>query len=98
VQVEGAVPDTANTAGDFAKIISLTSLHTGNSSASNGSFECSNKLFNDINRLIQWAIKSNLQSVATDCPHREKLSWLEQDYLMGGSINANYDVYQLYKN
>ena len=97
VQVEGAVPDTASTTGDFAKIISLTSLHTGNSSPSNGSFECSNKLFNNINRLIQWAIKSNLQSVVTDCPHREKLSWLEQDYLMGGSINANYDVYILYK-
>jgi hypothetical protein len=97
VQVEGAAPDTANTGGDFAKIISLTSLHTGNSSPSNGSFECSNKLFNNINQLIQWAIKSNLQSVVTDCPHREKLSWLEQDYLMGGSINANYDVYHLYK-
>ncbi|MGG9960376.1 family 78 glycoside hydrolase catalytic domain [Ferruginibacter sp. SUN106] len=97
VQVEGAIPDTVTASGDFAKIISLTSLHTGNSSTLNGSFECSNKLFNDINHLIQWAIKSNLQSVVTDCPHREKLSWLEQDYLMGGSINANYDVYQLYK-
>jgi len=97
VQVEGAAPDSASTTGDFAKIISLTSLHTGNSSASNGSFECSNKLFNNIDQLIQWAIKSNLQSVVTDCPHREKLSWLEQDYLMGGSINANYDVYHLYK-
>lgn len=97
VQVEGAVPDTASVTGDFATIISLTSLHTGNASPSNGAFECSNKLFNNINQLIQWAIKSNLQSVATDCPHREKLSWLEQDYLMGGSINANYDVYHLYK-
>ncbi len=97
VQVEGAVPDTANTTGDFAKIISLTALHTTNSSPSNGSFQCSNKLFNNINQLIQWAVKSNLQSVVTDCPHREKLSWLEQDYLMGGSINANYNVYHLYK-
>lgn len=97
IQVEGAVPDTANTNGDFAKIISLSSLHTGNSAPLNGEFECSNKLFNDINQLIKWAIKSNLQSVVTDCPHREKLSWLEQDYLMGNSINANYDVYHLYK-
>jgi len=97
IQVEGAVPDTAKDAGDFAKIISLTSLHTGNSSPSNGEFDCSNKLFNNINQLIKWAIKSNLQSVVTDCPHREKLSWLEQDHLMGGSINANYDVYLLYK-
>jgi alpha-L-rhamnosidase len=50
VQVEGAMPDTAKNAGEFAKIISLTSLHTGNSSPSNGEFECSNKLFNNINR------------------------------------------------
>ncbi len=97
VQVDGAVPDSVDDNGEFAKIISLTSLHTGNSSPSNGSFECSDKLFNNINQLIQWAIKSNLQSVVTDCPHREKLSRLEQDYLMGGSINANYDVYHLYK-
>lgn len=97
VQVEGAVPDTAAAAGDFAKLISLTALHTGNASPSNGSFECSSQLFNNINQLIQWAIKSNLQSVVTDCPHREKLSWLEQDYLMGGSINANTEVYHLYK-
>jgi hypothetical protein len=97
VQVEGAVPDTAVVKGDFATIVSLKSLHTSNSSPSNGSFECSNKLFNDINRLINWAIQSNLQSVVTDCPHREKLSWLEQDYLMGGAINANFNIYNLYK-
>ncbi len=97
IQVEGAVPDTAFATGDFAKIISLNFLHTGNTSPSNGNFECSNKLFNNINKLIKNAIKSNLQSVVTDCPHREKLSWLEQDYLMGGSINANYNVYHLYK-
>ncbi|MEO6230534.1 MAG: family 78 glycoside hydrolase catalytic domain [Ferruginibacter sp.] len=97
VQVEGAVPDTAASRKGFAKIVSIQSLHTANSSPLNGSFECSNKLFNEINQMIKWAIKSNLQSVVTDCPHREKLSWLEQDYLMGGSINANYNVYHLYK-
>ncbi len=97
VQVEGAVPDTAITTGDFATIISLTSLHTGNSAPVAGYFNCSNELFNKINKLIKWAIKSNLQSVVTDCPHREKLSWLEQDYLMGGSIKSNYNVYHLYK-
>ncbi len=97
VQVEGAAPDTTSNTGDFARIISLQSLHTSNSAPSNGSFECSNKLFNGINGLVKWAIQSNIQSVATDCPHREKLSWLEQDYLMGNSINANYNVYQLFK-
>lgn len=97
VQVEGAVPDTAKVEGDFATIVNITSLHTSNSAPVAGSFKCSNELFNNINKLIKWAIKSNLQSVATDCPHREKLSWLEQDYLMGGSIKSNYNVYHLYK-
>jgi hypothetical protein len=33
----------------------------------------------------------------TDCPHREKLGWLEQDHLMGASIHYNYDLHLLYK-
>lgn len=97
VQVEGGVPAVDNDTTTLPKVLSLVSLHTGNSAPSAGSFETSNDLFNRINNLIRWAIKSNVQSVVTDCPHREKLSWLEQDHLMGGSIHANYNVYHLYK-
>lgn len=97
VQVEGGVPDTAFSKEGFVKIISIKALHTGNSAPEAGRFESSNTLFNQINQLIKWAVKSNLQSVVTDCPHREKLSWLEQDYLMGGSIHYNYNIYHLYK-
>jgi hypothetical protein len=97
VQVEGAVPDTAAAQNDLPRIIGLASLHTSNSNPASGSFECNNELFNRINQLIRWAIKSNMQSVMTDCPHREKLSWLEQDHLMGSSIQYNYNVYHLYK-
>lgn len=88
VQVEGATPD---------QILDLKLLHNRNSSPENGTFTCSNPLFNQIYSLIKWAIKSNLQSVATDCPHREKLGWLEQDYLMGNSIQFNYDIRLLYQ-
>lgn len=88
VQVDGATPD---------QILDMKLLHNRNSSPEHGSFTCSNPLFNQIFDLIKWAIKSNLQSVATDCPHREKLGWLEQDYLMGASIQYNYDIHQLYK-
>ena len=97
VQVEGALPDTTENASGLPVITRLTSLHNRNSNPANGSFECSNELFNRIYTLINWAIKSNMQSVVTDCPHREKLSWLEQDYLMGGSIHYNYDIYSLYR-
>lgn len=96
VQVEGAVPDTATGGADLPGITSLTSLHTRNSTPANGSFVCSNTLFNRIDTLIQWGIKGNLQSVITDCPHREKLSWLEQDYLMGASVKYNFETYNLY--
>jgi len=96
VQVDGAVPDAYKTDSDAPCVVSLKLLHTRNSSPATGSFKCSYDLFNRTNELIRWAIKSNFQSVITDCPHREKLGWLEQTYLMGGSIHYNFDLFQLY--
>lgn len=97
VQVEGAVPDTAAHTGDVPQLLSLDLLHTRNAAPVNGTFSCSNDLLNRIHTLILWAIKSNMQSVLTDCPHREKLSWLEQDYLMGNAIQYSYDIDLLYR-
>ncbi len=96
VQVVGAVPDTLKTPGHLPRIVGMKFLHTRNSAPQVGHFTTSSDLFNRINQLIKWAIKSNLHSVATDCPHREKLGWLEQTYLMGGGIQFNYDIYHLY--
>ena len=96
VQVEGAVPEGSPNPGDLPVITGLQMLHTRNSSPSIGSFKCSNDLFNRIYSLIGWAIKSNLASVATDCPHREKLGWLEQTHLMGNSIKYVFDIHNLY--
>ncbi|HWQ53961.1 MAG TPA: family 78 glycoside hydrolase catalytic domain [Bryobacteraceae bacterium] len=57
-----------------------------------GRFSCSNDLFNRIHTLIDAAVRSNLQHVLTDCPHREKLGWLEQAHLMGSSLLYNWDL------
>jgi hypothetical protein len=57
-----------------------------------GRFSCSNDLFNRINTLILWAQKSNMFSVLTDCPHREKLGWLEEAHLNGPSLRYNFDL------
>ena len=97
IQIEGSVPDTTPSFSNLAHIIDVKLLHTCNSAPSNGTFRCSNYLFNRIDTLIEWAISSNMQSILTDCPHREKLGWLEQTFLMGESINYNYDIYELYK-
>ena len=77
--------------GDLEVLRKVESCFVYNSARKTGSFECSNQLFNDTYRLIDRAIRSNWQAVWTDCPHREKLGWLEQDWLNGEGLLANYD-------
>jgi alpha-L-rhamnosidase len=96
IQVDGAVPAKYPNTGKLPEISDIQFLHTRNSSPEAGSFKCSNDLFNSIYDLINWSIKSNLASVTTDCPHREKLGWLEQTHLMGNSIKFIYDIHNLY--
>ncbi|MDX9971961.1 MAG: family 78 glycoside hydrolase catalytic domain [FCB group bacterium] len=62
-----------------------------------GAFRCDNALLNDIDDMVTRSVRSNLQHVLTDCPHREKLGWLEVSHLMGPSIAYRYDVSQLYR-
>jgi hypothetical protein len=95
LQAEGAIPAGAYDNGKPV-IEEIEMLHTSNSAPEEGTFNCSNELFNRIYNLIKWAIKSNLASVVTDCPHREKLGWLEQTHLMGNSIRYIYDIHNLY--
>ncbi len=92
IQVEGAVPEGEPNPGNLPVISALISLHTRNAAPTAGSFSCSNDLFNRTNTLINWAIKSNMASVFTDCPHREKLGWLEEVHLMGSSVKYNFDI------
>ncbi|WP_352421171.1 glycoside hydrolase family 78 protein [Proteiniphilum sp.] len=63
-----------------------------NSSAQTGRFHCSNEIFNEAHRIIVNAIKSNMHAVFTDCPHREKLGWLEQIHLNGPGLFYNFDL------
>lgn len=60
-----------------------------------GHFESSKQEWNRIHSIITRSILSNTKSVFTDCPHREKLGWLEEVHLMGPSIWYNYDVSSL---
>lgn len=95
-QVEGAVPESQSKGQNKPVIQEIKFYHTRNSAPIVGSFNCSNPLFNQIFQLINWAMKSNLASVTTDCPHREKLGWLEVTHLVGSSIKYNYDILNYY--
>ena len=77
--------------GNIEVLKKVESCFIYNSASKTGEFECSNPLLNDAYRLIDRAIRSNWQAVWTDCPHREKLGWLEQDWLNGEGLLANYD-------
>jgi hypothetical protein len=96
VEVEGAVPAGKDNPDHLPEIESLTGLHTCNSADEAGSFVCSKPMFNQIHSLIDWAIRSNMASVLTDCPHREKLGWLEEAHLMQYSLQYRYNLSRLY--
>ncbi|UOQ67999.1 family 78 glycoside hydrolase catalytic domain [Hymenobacter volaticus] len=91
-QVEGSVPKGEANPNNRPVVLKLTALHTRNAAPRVGEFSCSNDLFNRTNSLIDWSIKSNMASVFTDCPHREKLGWQEETHLMGPSVRYNYDI------
>lgn len=79
------------------EVLSIEGLHIRSAAKTVGEFSSSSSLFNKTNDLINWAIKSNTVSVFTDCPHREKLGWLEETHLMGSSVQYNYDISSLCK-
>ena len=92
IQVEGAVFEGQPNPMNLPVLKKLNSCFVYNSAEEISSFDCSNKLFTNAHRLIERAERSNMQSVLTDCPHREKLGWLEQDHLCGPSLMYNYDM------
>ena len=61
-----------------------------------GEFQCSNDLLNRIFSLVRWAQQNNMVSILTDCPHRERLGWLEQDHLNGPALRYDFDLAQLF--
>lgn len=92
LEISGAVPEGFPNPSGLPVVRDLSAVQVRNASERVGTFACSKTLFNEIDRLIDWAVQSNMAHVLTDCPQREKLGWLEQTYLMGPSIFWNYDA------
>jgi alpha-L-rhamnosidase len=92
LQVERAAPPGVA----LPETLSLESVVVHSDSPAAGEFECSSELFNRIRTLVRWAQRSNLAHVITDCPHRERLGWLEQYHLNGPSLRYETDLTRLY--
>jgi hypothetical protein len=92
LQVECSAPN----GGSLPVVQALEGVVVHSASLPVGDFSCSNPLFNRIRNLVRWAQRSNMMSVMTDCPHREKLGWLEEDHLNGPSLRYEFDLAQLF--
>lgn len=92
IQVEGAALKSMKNPGDLAVLHDIQSCFVYNSSPQISDFESSNDIFNKAHVLIEKAVESNMQAVFTDCPHREKLGWLEQLHLNGPVLMYNYQL------
>ena len=96
LQVEGAAPPGLGGPGE-PRLLELQGefLHTDLPPA--GRLSAGNPLLDRIHRLILQALLSNTFSVLTDCPHREKLGWLEQTYLNADTVYYNEEAVTLYE-
>lgn len=88
LQVTGAEP---------GQIKRVESLFLSTDVPGTGNFTCSDRRMEDIHRLIYQALLSNSSSVLTDCPHREKLGWLEQIYLNAATALMNSGMVRVYE-
>jgi alpha-L-rhamnosidase len=86
----------AGEGGEIPAVETLEGVVVHSASAPVGEFECSSRLFNRIHDLVRWAQRSNMVSVLTDCPHRERLGWLEEYHLNGPSLRYGFDLAQLF--
>ncbi|QNH11349.1 alpha-L-rhamnosidase [Xanthomonas sp. SI] len=96
LQVEGAAP-AAQAQADMPAIEALHGEFMHADLPRSGRFDCSLPLLVDTHRIIERALLSNTVSIFTDCPHREKLGWLEQTYLNADTALYNLDAITLYE-
>ncbi len=87
---------TASGSSQLPVVDALSGVVIQSSSTNAGNFSCSFPLFNSIRTITRWAQANNLISILTDCPHRERLGWLEQYNLHGPSLRYEFDVGQLF--
>ena len=82
--------------GKAGKIDSISGMEWHSAAPVTGSFESSSEMLNAIHKLIVNAMHNNEVSLFTDCPHREKLGWLEETHLVASGLMFNNDLRGLY--
>ena len=92
VGVTGAVPEGSPNPQHLPVIKKLELVHVRTANPLAGTFTCSSELQNGAERMIDWSIRSNMSYVATDCPHREKNGWQEENWHMARAMSYRFDT------
>jgi alpha-L-rhamnosidase len=88
VQADGPIKVTAN---------GLTGLFIHTDVTRTGSFTCSDTLINRIYTAGIWSYLSNMQSIPTDCPQREKNGWTGDGHIAAEIGMCNFDAILFYE-
>ncbi|MBS1598067.1 MAG: family 78 glycoside hydrolase catalytic domain [Bacteroidetes bacterium] len=63
---------------------------------SDGNFACSNEMFNKLHENILWTFLSNVFSVQSDCPGREKMGYGADIVVSGNTFLYNFNMANFY--
>jgi alpha-L-rhamnosidase len=74
----------------------ITGLRLNTDVGRAGAFACSNDLFNRIQDMCDWTFLSNLFSVQSDCPHRERFGYGGDLAATSEAFMMNYDMSTFY--
>ncbi len=74
----------------------VTSLRLNSDVTPVGQFACSNEMFNAIQTLCDWTFLSNIFSVQSDCPHRERFGYGGDLVNTNETFMFNYDMANFY--
>ncbi len=77
------------------KILALEGQQLSSNSPATGTFASSSPMLNAIHHLIVEGMHNNEATILTDCPHREKLGWLEETHLVSPGLFFNNDLRDL---
>ena len=89
---------SANEGGERPNVESVEMVIVHSTAKPAGHFASSDPTLNRIRDLVRWAQRSNMVSILTDCPHREKLGWLEQNHTNGPALRYEWDLDRLAAN
>jgi alpha-L-rhamnosidase len=81
--------------GKFSKNM-VTGLRLNSDVEEVGTFACSNQMFNDIQKMCQQTFLSNIFSVQSDCPHRERFGYGGDLVGTNQAVMYNYDMSSFY--